>query len=211
MLVPKNLEKCVKQVLEGEYDIPELNPVKPRVLDIGANVGAFATWAARRWPGADITCYEPNPDNFELLCKNVSAVCINAAVWSSEGEKFLFEGHSNSGECSLFRDWRDKEYGHMVKTVAAHDLPPCDVLKIDTEGSESAILNNYPHLDECKAVLMEWHSLYDRYHLGGMLLDLGFLCVSDSAWAIDCGVMKMARLKNFQQKLYYTSAELTQV
>lgn len=210
MLVPKSLEPHTKRVLEGEYDIPELNPEKPVVLDIGANVGAFAIWAAGRWPGCSLRCYEPNPENFELLTKNLFEkiphyTVINAAVWDSEGEKFLYDGYTNQGECSLFHDWRKQETGHTVRTINAASLPPCDILKIDTEGSESIILGAYPHLETCSAVMLEWHSLSDRYHLGALLLDLGFLCVSDAAWAIDCGVMKMTRLKNFQQKLYYTT------
>ena len=205
MIVPKSLEKTVKKVLDGEYDVPELNPERPVILDIGANVGAFSVWAARRWPGAAIYSYEPNPETFELLSKNVSNICVNAAVWSRDGESFLYDGNANSAECSLFHDWRGKDSGHKVKTVAASSLHPCDILKVDTEGSESIILNGYLHLHTCKAVFLEWHSLYDRYHLGSKLLDLGFLCASDAAWAIDCGVMKMVRTKNFVQKLYYTS------
>jgi FkbM family methyltransferase len=42
------------------------------ILDIGANVGSFAAWALKRWPGAHVYCYEPLPNNFALL-KKISA------------------------------------------------------------------------------------------------------------------------------------------
>jgi hypothetical protein len=54
-------------VLAGSYDIP-FNPEKPPViLDIGANIGAFTSWAAKRWPGCVIHAYEPHPGNYAML------------------------------------------------------------------------------------------------------------------------------------------------
>ena len=58
----------VARVFEGEYEVtmsPEL--VKPRILDIGANLGAFAIWASKRWPGASFICFEPHPTTYKLL------------------------------------------------------------------------------------------------------------------------------------------------
>ena len=40
---------------------------RPVILDIGANVGSFAAWALKRWPGAHVHCYEPLPDNMLVL------------------------------------------------------------------------------------------------------------------------------------------------
>jgi hypothetical protein len=60
----------VQKVLGGEYEVP-YRATRPVILDIGANVGSFAAWALGRWPGAHIHCYEPLPDNFVLLQKNL--------------------------------------------------------------------------------------------------------------------------------------------
>ena len=182
MLVPESLKECTRKVLEGEYDIPELKLEAPVILDIGANVGAFAVWAKSRWPGATIHCYEPNEKSFELLEGNADfAVLNNVAVWSHSGTKFLFNGYSNPGEASLFHDWRNQDEGSEVICISADLLPPADVLKIDTEGAESIILKGYKYIDGVQAVMLEWHSLYDRYHLGSMLMDHGFGCVTDAA------------------------------
>ncbi|HEY1696514.1 MAG TPA: hypothetical protein VGG39_30340 [Polyangiaceae bacterium] len=53
----------------GWSDLPRLS--QPRVLDIGAGVGAFAVMASLHWPGARLTCYEPDADVFAQLEKNV--------------------------------------------------------------------------------------------------------------------------------------------
>src|SRR6185436_1504795 len=42
------------------------------VLDIGANVGVTALYFARLFPNAAIYAFEPAPDNFAILQKNVA-------------------------------------------------------------------------------------------------------------------------------------------
>jgi hypothetical protein len=41
------------------------------ILDIGANVGQFALAAALHFPGATIHSFEPLPDTFSELVKNI--------------------------------------------------------------------------------------------------------------------------------------------
>jgi hypothetical protein len=67
---PATMGSHVQKVLGGEYDIP-YRANRPVILDIGANVGSFAAWALKRWPGAHVHCYEPPPDNFALLTRNL--------------------------------------------------------------------------------------------------------------------------------------------
>ena len=69
-----------------EYDIPGLELETPFVLDIGANIGAFACWALERWPGAEVNCYEPVPANFDMLRQNVPE-CFRANVAVTEGRR----------------------------------------------------------------------------------------------------------------------------
>src|SRR5207344_2312360 len=50
-----------------------------RWLDLGANIGAFALYA--RSKGATVECYEPMPDCFAILKKNVPKARLhNSAV-----------------------------------------------------------------------------------------------------------------------------------
>lgn len=203
MLCPDNMKEHVLKVLQGEYDIPELDLKEPVILDIGANVGAFSVWACGRWPNAKIVAYEPNPESFAILeknCPNNFNHCL--AVSDQDGEGFLYDGHTNQGECSLLY-LNASETGQFVKTVSAANLPPCDIMKIDTEGMELPILCTYEHLSAVKAVLLEWHSSADRYRIGSRMCEMGFNIVSDAAWAVNAGIMKWARIENYEARLYY--------
>ena len=55
----------------AEYDL-EMSPAPSTVLDIGANIGAFALRARTQWPKATIRCYEPVMENYRALVKNIS-------------------------------------------------------------------------------------------------------------------------------------------
>jgi len=73
-----------RDVIDGEgcYNIPGLESPSV-VLDIGANVGAFARWAAKRWPTATVHCYEPQPMNYALLKMTVKHFGLDR-VWTHE-------------------------------------------------------------------------------------------------------------------------------
>jgi hypothetical protein len=58
---PATMRRHVQKVLDGEYEVP-YRATRPVILDIGANVGSFAAWALKRWPGAHVHCYEPLPE-----------------------------------------------------------------------------------------------------------------------------------------------------
>jgi hypothetical protein len=70
---PRTMLRHVQKVLAGEYEVP-YRATRPVILDIWANIGSFAAWALERWPGCHVHCYEPLPDNFALLKKNLAPV-----------------------------------------------------------------------------------------------------------------------------------------
>lgn len=153
-------------VLAGSYDVPLQFATPPVVIDLGANVGAFAKWAAGRWPGALIHCYEPHPKNFALLCRTVAALpipdlvtCRNVAVSDRAGKMALYAGQYNCGEWSL----AERPGAEMVEVdvIDARDLPRGDILKIDTEGAEVNILwalSQAKRLAEFSAIMIECHN-----------------------------------------------------
>lgn len=96
------MQRHVQNVLDGEYDVPYRAPI---ILDIGANIGSFALWAIERWPGCHVHCFEPLPDNFELLERNLrhvaDRVTLNKIAIGDESLTRLFLGRNNCGEASL--------------------------------------------------------------------------------------------------------------
>lgn len=183
-------------VLDGAYDVPELSfDAPPVVLDVGANVGAATIWFAKRYPGCTIHAYEPHPDNIAAFLVNTTEVqnvtmhagaVVGLARWGATTT--LFDGQSGPGQRSIYRLGEQKAVGVTVKTIAARDLPPADLLKIDTEGCEVEILEGYAHLAGVKAVLLEWHRLEDYKRLLTLLPQQGLRLVKDVAhgrWIAD--------------------------
>lgn len=156
-------------VLRGAYEIPYDPPTPPVILDLGANVGAFARWASKRWPGSIIHCYEPQPQNFELLKRTErrlremlyfagDIICHQVAVSDKAGTIALHEGQFNCGEWSLLDTGAGKGSVN-VDVISAADLPKADILKIDVEGAEPFILSALTgRLTEFSAVMMEVHN-----------------------------------------------------
>jgi FkbM family methyltransferase len=152
-------------VLGGSYDVPlEMDP-PPVILDLGANIGAFARWAAQRWPGSTIHCYEPQPDNYALLCRTLAniteAKCIpyRKAVFDQSTKAPLAQNGLNCGEYSLANT--EGKPCDVVDVIPATELPLADILKLDVEGSEGVILEMLAAADRLKqfsAVMLELHS-----------------------------------------------------
>lgn len=124
-------------------------------VDIGAHVGYYSVLAARRVsPGGLVYAFEPSPRNYELLLANVwrngltNVVCFPWAVSDHMGFLDLFLDERNTGDNRIFQDGRGP--GVSVRAVALDALPsirpPIDVVKIDVQGSEEAVIDGMKHL-----------------------------------------------------------------
>lgn len=198
---PGPMRPHVQQVLAGEYALPRGWRIETprRVVDVGANVGAFAIWAREQWPRCELDCYEPHPDNAAMLRRNVEQlgegvrVHETAVVEETDTLKsWLYDGRNNCGEASLWRGGEQLDSGRMVECIPARDLPACDILKVDTEGCELEILRGYPHLDALLCVMLEWHRYEDRWAIGALLAG-SFECIRDETRRKDRGVMVWVR------------------
>lgn len=122
------------------------------VLDIGANIGWYSIVLKKNiQPNVKIFAFEPAPQNFELLEKNLQAngvagvVPVNKAVAEAPGHSTLFLYHpKNSGRHSLLDINTKTKKSVRVETVRLDDFllsgnaPPERVkfVKIDIEGYE---------------------------------------------------------------------------
>lgn len=167
----------------SEYFIPL--PFQPAtILDIGANIGAFAQRAHEEWPEARIVCCEPMPFNVVHLRRNAptGATIISAAVREHSGVDEIFLG-------DLFVTGGFVQFGRqtaktlMVECIAASELPPCELVKIDTEGCEVEILRNL-QLQQTRALFLEHHSRADAETIKEMLAPEFHLVSGDSGKAI---------------------------
>ncbi len=179
MNIPESMTHC-EDVLQGIYDLPLDFAKPPIIVDIGANVGAFAHWAFQRWPGCSVVCYEPMRDNYDKLLdvweqNKANMLTFNAGVRSYNGKMTIYQGMNNCGECSVHPGLGETTgLSEEVRCIDAAEIPRCHILKIDTEGCELEILNRLwlsGRTNEFRAILLEWHSEADRLAIDQLLKD----------------------------------------
>jgi FkbM family methyltransferase len=147
---PEAMLSAVQYVLDGEYESHH-DGAGLSILDIGANVGSFALWAVRRWPGSTVRCFEPNPETFAMLARNTAGIDsvepVNAAVFpSAKTREAYFARFAGDGEGGLMRyigdTFRDGaiEPTFEVDVVRPEALGKADIVKIDIEGGEADVL-----------------------------------------------------------------------
>jgi FkbM family methyltransferase len=170
----------------------------PRIMDLGANIGLFGLYILSRWPTARLTAFEPDPANAAILQRTIAAnnlghlwkvhpwACSNRAGTVPFVAGFLSESRiAEPGQAGTI------DVPMVDVFTEDHDV---DVLKIDIEGAEWAILTD-PRLPQLKAeaVVLEWHeggcpepdphaTVVRLLHAAGYTrtLDVGDLAVRDT-------------------------------
>lgn len=131
-------------VIRRLNDFPTERPA-PMILDCGANIGISALNYKRRFPDARIVAFEPDPMICGVLRRNLSrngaedVQVVEAAVWTSSGQMPFKSTGTDGGRI-------DSSRGSKVPRVATVDLrsylaEPVDLLKLDIEGAEYAVVH----------------------------------------------------------------------
>jgi FkbM family methyltransferase len=129
-----------------------------RWMDCGGNVGAFALLACSK--GANVTVYEPDPYNCEMIQKNLmlngfrADIEQHALVHDQTKELVLFIGNNgNVWRNSIVKKWNNK--GIKVKCLNFdEEAAKFDCCKMDIEGAEMLILENTNKV--FKKLVYEW-------------------------------------------------------
>jgi FkbM family methyltransferase len=142
------------------------------VVDVGANVGVFSAFAALSARNVEVFAYEPFPENAALLRRNTAAIAqsrvhvFEQAVGGASGPGVLCTDAANWMVHSV-ADPGSASRGLPIATVslddliAANGITRCDLLKLDCEGSEYAILRGAraETLERVERVVGEYHPL----------------------------------------------------
>lgn len=121
-------------------------------VDVGANIGYFSVLAAQR-VGArgQVFAFEPDPDNFRLLTASGELNGLSAqihAVRAGLGDRNdtarLFLSTDNFGDHQIFGS-HDARASLSIKLLngsdyLAHRLDRLDLLKVDVQGAEYAVM-----------------------------------------------------------------------
>ena len=131
-----------------------------RLLDVGANVGTYSIYAAVI-RGAQVFAFEPESQNYALLCRNIHANNQNGRItaWCaalSDEERFdrlHLSDFKGGGSCHAFGEARDPHLrektfpftqGCFATTldhlVAKGTLPVPTAIKIDVDGFEHKVI-----------------------------------------------------------------------
>jgi FkbM family methyltransferase len=184
------LGNLVNEVFSGEYESGH-DGAGLTILDIGANIGSFAVWASLRWPGSTIHCFEANPGTFPYLQRNTRNIpgvhCNHAAVFPG-GQKTMtffsrFAGDGEAGLAAYIDDtFRTGLEGNRqdVNVADPAGLPRADIVKLDIEGGESAVLAALD-LSGTSLVLTEFQNRRNRTEMQETLMKAGFFAVRDEA------------------------------
>lgn len=161
--IPTWLENEVKEYFLDYSFTPKT------ILDIGANIGAFAVKALETWPNATITCCEPMPFNVVQLRYNIKnkANIISAAITDFNGIDDIFIG-DNFVTGSFVNFGRQTNQTLTVECLHAKELPSSEFIKVDTEGMEVTIIKNLD-LTKTKVLAFEYHSEEDAKELNAFL------------------------------------------
>lgn len=153
----------------GPYDI-KIPREHPLIVDAGANIGLATLRLSKLNPSAHFICYEPQPDLYKLLLKNiddnkVSAEAVNAALFSSPGTLSLYINDDAKAAASLY-DYSGLTRRVEVPTVKLsdqlHDVDVVDLLKLDVEGAEVEIIRDLIDagmIRRVRRIAMEFHEL----------------------------------------------------
>lgn len=154
-------------LMENCYSLPNDLPADELIIDIGAHIGCFALACLRR--GArKIVCFEPDPENFDLLRQNLEPYSEYVTIHN----KAVFKKG-----VSRARMLRGTEKTEIITAVAiVHEQDTDDgfvdcvdlesiiaehgeagILKLDCEGGEWPSFAETDNLDKVKQIIAEIH------------------------------------------------------
>jgi len=133
--------------------VREHSPPGAVVFDVGANIGGWCREVVHSWPRATIYAFEPAKDAFAELTEAASdsVRCINMALSDESGRTMLHSVpgmpelrslvHRDLGSHGLkMSEYELVETGTIDEFCSERGIPSIDLLKIDAEGHELAIL-----------------------------------------------------------------------
>jgi FkbM family methyltransferase len=172
----------IQRVYCSSWKLRGLLPVRPVVVDVGANLGQFNLFCSQYLGAERVISIEPVPSCFRLLAENADnpADCLNALVTGEEREATFYiarDSQLSSTVRDVAGDHREAISLHgrpLASLLEGVGLDRIDLLKIDTEGSELEVLRSAGNLLEKTRVVLVEMSIF-REHAGNIFAVGSFL------------------------------------
>jgi FkbM family methyltransferase len=175
-----------REVFHDAVYAPVANIAPPRVvLDIGGHIGLTSAFFRLVYPHAAILAVEPDPGSFAILSGNAERIgncrAFNVGLYDRDAL-----AHFNAAQISVLSSLFPVPHDG-VASAAAHvrlrhagafadelavqfALPGFDLIKIDTEGAELAILGALgERVAQANVIHLEFHSAADRRAIDDLL------------------------------------------
>ena len=131
------IEFCKKEIKKGDT-----------VVDIGANIGLFTLFFSKLvGTTGRVIAFEPDPENFDVLKKNIelneitNVTLVQKGVSNKNESVKLYKSNVSGGHSLIKNEWA-KEYTN-IQTVTLDDYfrgEEIDMIKIDAEGFELEVI-----------------------------------------------------------------------
>lgn len=165
-----------ESIEECKSTYPMVGGELPVAVDIGANVGGFCIYARNNFQ--KIYAFEPEAMNYAVLqsvkehyqLDNVEI--FNTAVYGKSNTELSLRSYSNNHSkevtCAQFEHKDFLAIDQKCETISladmmeALDLDRINYLKIDCEGSEYEILENFEDYHKISLIALEIHGFYGK-------------------------------------------------
>lgn len=159
----------------------ETSKSHPRIIDGGGHIGLFTLFTKQRYPGAQITVFEPDYESFKLLNLNINMNGVEGVDVVHAGlhnckDKVSF-GSDNSDGTSIFA--KDKTTVVDVVKLSDYIDSEIDFLKLNIEGSEFDVISEVESkLNFINELVIEYHGFKEAgqnlHEILGILDRAGF-------------------------------------
>jgi FkbM family methyltransferase len=149
------------------------------VIDIGAHIGLFSLYIAKRWPFVNVFAFEPFPANFincsENLRLNTAANVILSSEAITNDNRLLTmatDPRNSGGASAIVKTFEangivsDLSSMTLDMVFSVYGINRCKLLKIDCEGMEYEIVLGTRMLDKVENLVGEFHASAHIQNLG---------------------------------------------
>jgi len=153
------------------------------ILDVGANIGLFAAWAAHHNPANQLHCFEPLTGNARLIPLNAPSAVVHRVGVGRERSSVTLSVDKHGAMASALpravethgESFDVETLDELTREAGIHQVA---FLKIDTEGMELDVLDGATQtLQRTRRIAMETHGpelhrgSVDRLHAAGFQLE----------------------------------------
>lgn len=181
--------KIIEEKFENEEYKTELTTDTPLIIDAGAHIGISVLYFKSVFPKSRIIAFEPEPNNFQLLEKNISVNNLtdvstyNYALSNYEGEAVLLTPFDSPKRAYWGNTLRKELWGPddpdtneiRVQTIklSTYINEKIDLLKLDIEGEETNVIKELEQAGKfpfIKNIVLEFHKTISNSSANNRLL-----------------------------------------